>query len=146
MSPQVGERFGQLVRSLSLREIRPMDVRSQRLGDPPPSGGEVQIEWKQAYADDDPVEIAPDVRLFRPKYEFMLRHGGIEYFHQTSIFLLVFQVVDAAAYSELWADEELRKVFRERQLQHTMWPIFRQHALSGMSTVGLQAIPLPWLT
>ena len=42
--------------------------------------------------------------------------------------------------------EELRKDLKERKLQRTMCPIFRQHAPSGMSAVGCQATPLPCLT
>jgi len=146
VSTLAGERFGQLIRLLSLREIRPVEVRAQRLGDPSPSGGEIKLEWKQAYADGDPFEVPPDIRLFRPRYEFILRQGAFEYFRQTSIFLVAFQVSDVPAFTELWEDEEVRKAFLEKQVQRTMWPIFRQHALSGMATVSLPPVPLPWLT
>ncbi len=122
-----------------------MDLHSERSGESPPQGVEVQLEWKQAYADGDPVDVPPDVKLFRPKYEFMLRHSGNEFFHQTSILVLAFTVTDLAAFDELWADESLRKVFMEKQLQRTMWPIFRQHVLDGMSRLGMQPVPLPWL-
>ena len=146
MSTLAGERFGQLIHFLSLREISPVEIRAQRFGDPSPSGGEIRLEWKQAYADGDPLEIAPNIRLFRPKYEFILRQGGFQYFRQTSIFLVAFQVADLPAFAELWGDEEVRRVFLEKQLQRTMWPIFRQHALSGMTAVSLPPVPLPWLT
>jgi len=66
-------------------------------------------------------------------------------FQHTSIFVLAFEVTDAAAFEELWVDEALRKVFMEKQLQHTMWPIFRQQVLDGMSRLGMRPVALPWI-
>jgi hypothetical protein len=143
---EASDRFGRLVASLSLREIRPMELHSERLGDPPPQGADIQLEWKQAYADDDPVTLGADTKVFRPKYEFFLRHGSEVFFHHTSIFVLAFSIKDTPTFDALWADEAIRKAFTGRQLQHTMWPIFRQHVLDGMSRLGLQPLPLPWLT
>ncbi len=44
---------------------------------------------------------------------------------------LILQMVEASAFTDLSAHEELRKALKERRLQRTMWPIFRQHTLSA---------------
>jgi len=144
MSDFSGDRFSRLLKSLTLREITPMELLSKRLGDIP-QGVEMQLEWKQAFADGDPVLASPEIEIFRPKFDFFVRQGTAEVFHQTSIFILAFNVVDPAAFRELWAEESLRKVFMEKQIQRTMWPIFRQHVIDGMSRLAMQPIPLPWL-
>ena len=66
-------------------------------------------------------------------------------FRQVSTFIVAFQAQDAATANELWADEELRKVFMENQLQKTLWPLFRQHVHDGMSRLGMAPVSLPWL-
>ena len=145
MSDPINERFTRLIKSLSLSDIRPMELLSQRLGDLPPQGQEVQMQWNQAFADGDPVEVSPAVRVFRPKYEFSVKLGENDIFHQVSKFVLVFSVTDTTTFKELWTDEELRKIFMEKQIQKTIWPTFRQHVLDGMSRLGMQPIPLPWM-
>ena len=145
MSDQVNERFTRLIKSLSLSDIRPMELQSQRLGDLPPQGLEVQMQWNQAFADGDPVTVSPEAQVFRPKYEFSVKHGENQIFHQVSKFVLVFSVTDPAAFNELWSDEELRKTFMTKQIQKTIWPLFRQQVHDGMSRLGMQPIPLPWL-
>jgi len=145
MTEQLNERFAGLIRLLTLRTITPTELRSQRLGAPPPDGTELKLESNQALASGDPVAADPDLRVFRPKYEFSVRQGDNLLFHQTSIFVVAFSVADLKAFDELWADEDIRKIFTERQLQRTMWPIFRQHVLDGMSRLGMPPVPLPWL-
>lgn len=145
MSNQEAERFTRLLKSLALRDITPMEVHSRRLGNVPRTAGEVKIAWNQALATDDPVAPSSNTRVFRPKFELSVKHGEEVFFHQTSVFILAFSLVDPSAFEELWADHELRRVFTERQLQRTMWPLFRQHVLDGMSRLGMPAIALPWL-
>lgn len=145
MSDPINERFSRLIKSMALRDIKPMELHSQRLGDLPPGSKEVRLEWNQALIQDDPVIVSLEIRVFRPKYELSIKQGETELFHQKSIFVLVFSIEDSTVFTELWADESLRKIFMEKQLQRTMWPIFRQHVLDGMSRLGMQAIPLPWL-
>lgn len=139
------ERFTRLISLLQLREITPMELHSKRLGNPPSHNAEIKLEWKQSLADGDPVTTSPDTRVFRPKYDLSVKYGDDDFFHQTSIFILAFSVKDQVEFDELWADESLRKVFTERQLQRTMWPMFRQHVLDGMSRLGIPPVVLPWL-
>jgi hypothetical protein len=100
---------------------------------------------KHAIADGDPVAAGPGVRIFRPRYELAVTYGGAEFFRHTSVFILAFAVKDEAAFDQLWSDQSLRKVFTERQIQRTMWPIFRQHVLDGMTRMGIPGVVLPWL-
>jgi len=145
MIDQVNERYSRLINSLSLRDIRPMKLLSECLGDLPPKGTEMQLSWNQAFAEGDPLRPASDVRVFRPKYEFFVKQGETVIFHQVSVFVVACAVVDAGAFDELWADEELRKIFMEKQLRRTIWPLFRQHVHDGMSRLGMSPVPLPWL-
>jgi hypothetical protein len=101
--------------------------------------------WNQALADGDPVGASADTRVFRPKYELTARQGGSPFFQQTSVFVVVFRVKDKSAFDQLWADESLRAVFVERQIRRTMWPIFRQHVLDGMSRLAMAPVTLPWI-
>jgi len=57
MNGQMNERFSRLVKSLSLKEIRPMDLHSQHLADAP-IDSEVQMGWAIAFADGDPLAIS----------------------------------------------------------------------------------------
>jgi hypothetical protein len=145
MSDPNNERFSQLLKTLALRDITPMELHSQRLGDMPTGEEELQLEWNQALADSDPLSPSPDMRIFRPKYEFSVKRSENVLFHQKSIFIVAFDVTNLPVFNELWADVTLQKIFREKQLQHTMWPIFRQHVLDGMSRLNMKAAPLPWL-
>ncbi len=138
-------RLSELIQVLELKAIAPMELASRRLGDAPPQGSAIQLEWNQAIADGDPVASSPDTRLFRPKYELTVRYGGTPFFQQTSVFVLAFRVKDSGAFDQLWADESLRSAFVERQIRRTMWPIFRQHVLDGMSRLAMAPVTLPWI-
>ena len=145
MSVVVDERFTRLIGLLELRDIKPMDIHSWRVGNAPGQNEQVQLQWKHAIADGDPVAAGPGVRVFRPRYELVVAYGGTEFFRHTSVFILAFAVKDEAAFDQLWSDESLRKVFTERQIQRTMWPIFRQQVLDGTTRLGIPGLVLPWL-
>ena len=145
MSVVVDERFTRLIALLELHDIKAMDIHSSRVGNPPAQDAQVQLEWKHAIADGDPVAAGPGVRVFRPRYELAVSYGGVEYFRHTSVFILAFAVKDEAVFDQLWSDQGLRKVFTERQIQRTMWPIFRQQVLDGTTRLGIPGVVLPWL-
>ncbi len=111
----------------------------------PPVGNELRLEWRQSFANDDPIAPTSETRVFRPKYEFVVRFQDVVIFLHISIFVISFKVIDQAAYDEFWADEELRKIFMEKQIQKIMWPLFRQHIHDGMSRLGMSPVTLPWL-
>jgi hypothetical protein len=145
MSDDINERLTRLLHTLTLQDIKPMFLQSENLGPMPLPGNELKLEWKQSFATDDPLSPEPDTRIFRPKYEFTVNFQDAPIFKQISVFIIGFAVTDAATFTELWADEELCKVFKEKQIQKTLWPLFRQHAHDGMSRLGLSPVPLPWL-
>lgn len=145
MNGDINDRLTRFLHALQLQDIRPMFLQSESLGQMPPPGNELQLEWKQLFANGDPLSPSPEARLFRPRYELTVSFQGTAFFKQVSTFVIAFRVLDAAVLEELWADEELRKVFMEKQIQKTLWPLFRQHAHDGMSRLGMSPVPLPWL-
>jgi hypothetical protein len=140
------ETLSELIQALELKAIAPMEMSSRRLGDPPPLGSEIQLEWNQALADGDPVADSAEAKIFRPKYELTAKCGGTPFFRQTSVFLVAFRLKNGNLFDRLWTDEDLRTQFVERQLRRTMWPIFRQHVLDGMSRLAMPPVTLPWIT
>jgi hypothetical protein len=138
-------RLSELIQSLELKQIAPMEMSSRRLGDSPTQGSEIQLEWKQALADGDPVATTSGARVFRPKYDLTVKYGGSPFFQQTSVFIVAFNLKDKNSFDRLWAEEGLREVFIERQIRRTMWPIFRQHVLDGMSRLAMAPVTLPWI-
>lgn len=145
MSATETVRLSELIQALELKTITPMEMSSRRLGDSPPQGSEIQMEWNQAIADGDPVATGPDARVFRPKYELTVKYGGSSFFKQTSVFVVAFRLKNKSLFEQLWTDEALRTVFVERQIRRTMWPIFRQHVLDGMSRLAMAPVTLPWI-
>jgi len=145
MNVEINERLRRLLGTLSLQDISIMRLHSERLGDLPPQNIEVHLEWKQILADGDPFAINPETRVFRPKYELTIKQGENLFFRQTSVFVMAFSLKDAALFDEFWTDEELRKIFIEKQLRRINWPLFRQHVHDGMSRLGMPPIALPLL-
>ena len=145
MSGDINERLTQFLKSLKLLDIKPMSLHSDRLGDMPAPNTEINLEWKQAFADGDPVAVTTETRAFRPRYEITVSFQSAPIFKQVSVFVVAFQLIDVAVFDQLWADEEVRKVFLENQIQKTMWPFIRQLVHDGMSRLGINPLPLPWL-
>jgi hypothetical protein len=145
MSDSRNEAFGRLIKSLSLRDIRPMKLLSERRGDPPAPESEVQLSWSQSFAKDDPVSLREDAMIFRPRYQFTMRHGDNDIFFHESVFIVAFSITDRKAFDEGWTSQELRDVFMNNQVQRTMWPFLRQQVHDAMSKVGLIPVPLPWI-
>jgi ASC-1-like (ASCH) protein len=145
MNSDINERFHQFISTLSLQDISIIQLHSERSGELPPHNIEVQLEWKQMLADGDPLKLIPETRVFRPKYELSIKQGKDLLFRQTSVFVMVFSLKDATLFEESWKDEELKKIFIEKQLRRIIWPLFRQQVHDGMSRLGMPPIPLPLL-
>ena len=145
MSGGINDRLTRFLHAITLQDIRPMLLRSEALGLMPPPGSELKLEWKQSFANGDPLAPTPEIRVFRPKYEFTVGFQDTRIFKQVSVFIIGFSVVDLPTFTELWDDDEIRKVFQEKQIQKTLWPLFRQHAHDGMSRLGMAPVSLPWL-
>jgi hypothetical protein len=138
--------FSALIKALSLKEIRPMSLVSERKLEPDPSVKQVTLNWKLQYADGDPVSLAGGLLMFRPRYEFALVQADKVLFQQISTFVLLFQVLAQTEFSELWTQEPLQGAFKEKQIPHIIWPIFRQQVMDGMSRLGMAPVTLPWLS
>lgn len=145
MSDDINERFARFLRAVQLQDIRPMSLQSEVKGSMPPQGSELQLEWRQSFANGDPIAPTPEARAFRPKYEFVVKFQNAIIFEQTSVFVIGFKIIDSVAYDELWADESLQKIFMEKQIQKILWPLFRQHIHDGMSRLGMPPVTLPWI-
>lgn len=145
MNIDISDRLTRLLHTLTLQDIKPMLLHSEALGQMPPLGNELKLEWKQSFANGDPLAPTSETLVFRPKYEFTVSFQDTLIFRQVSVFVIGFGVADVSTFTELWADEELCKVFKEKQIQKTLWPLFRQHAHDGMSRLGLSPVPLPWI-
>jgi hypothetical protein len=145
MSGDINDRLTRFLHTIVLQEIKPMLLNSEALGPMPSPGSELKLEWKQSFANGDPIAPTPDTRVFRPKYEFTVSFQDTPFFKQVSVFIIAFAVKDVPTFTELWADEELCKVFKEKQIQKTLWPLFRQHVHDGMCRLGMSPVPLPWL-
>lgn len=145
MISDINERLTRLLKSMQLQDIKPMSLHSDRLGDMPAPNSEINLEWKQAFADGDPVTVNGSTRIFRTKFEVSVSFQGTPIFKQVSAFVIAFQLLDPAVFDELWADDEVRTVFMQKQIQRTMWPFLRQLVHDSMSRLGLNPFVLPWI-
>jgi len=145
MSGDLNDRLTRLLKAMKLTDIKPMSLHSDLLGDMPAPNSEINLEWKQTFADGDPVAANGATRIFRPRFEINVSFQGAPIFKQLAVVFIAFQLLDPATFDELWADEEVRAVFMQNQIQKTMWPFLRQYVHDGMSRVGINPLPLPWI-
>jgi len=75
-----------------------------------------------------------------------IHQGDVQFFQLESVIGVGFQILDQAGYDQAWANAEAKKIFLEKQLQKTLWPIVRQEVLDGMTRLGFPGVPLPWIT
>jgi len=145
MSTDINERLHRLLSSICLKDIKPMSLHFDRVGDMPNHEAELKLEWNQAFADGDPVKVGEDMLIFRPQFTIKVSCSDELIFEHVSKIILAFQILDAIAYSELWADEEVKRAFMESQIRKTMWPFIREYVHDGMSRLALNPVPLPWI-
>ena len=110
MSDGEQDRFLRLIKILKLHDIRPMDLHSSRRGEIPATGSELQLVWKQALADEDPLFPDAETVVFRPKYEFLVKHSDAAVFEQISVFVIAFKISDRPLFDSLWADSEVKEL------------------------------------
>ena len=135
----------ELIASLELRSIVPMKLESERFSDPPAVNSELQLASNVQFSDNDPEVQTGDNWVFRPRMICEVSLAGAIHFRQTTYFVLLFGMKNMERVQELWTDLQLRKDFQEKQVTKTLWPLFRQHVIDGMSRVGLPFVTLPWL-
>ena len=134
-----------LIKELHLDSIVPVKLESERLGAPDPANQEFQISWNLAFPDGDPLQQIEGQWTFRPRLIFESAQNGITIFRQTTIFSIQFGLKDPLKIEELWQDIKLQQIFRDKQILKTLWPVFRQQVITGMSSVGLTYLTLPWI-
>lgn len=139
------EKFIDLLQLVSLESIQPMRLVSERLGDIPNTGSEIQLNYEQAFAEGDPLQESPGSLVFRMRCFMKVLCSENVIFQQESTFIVVFKTNDSINFNNLWSDEDINKIFMEQQLQKTIWPFFREQVHSGMTRLGIPPVVLPWL-
>ena len=139
--------FRGLISGMQLLQIQPVSIHSEKgaSGVTPPGNTELKLGWNQAFAEDDPIKGGEDQIIIRPRYEFTATVGGEPFFSHISIFVLLFGIQNREAVDTALGSAAVKKLFFEKQIMKTMWPILRQQVLDGMSRLGLPAVPLPWI-
>ncbi len=144
MSETLNERLTQLIVSLDLQEIVPVELYSARLGEGIAHNEELEMNITLAFADGDPVKNENRI-VFRPKYEILVQKKSVGIFKHITKFLIVFEIKAISEWERLWPDTELQEIFKSRQINKLLWPLFRQQVIDGMTRVGLQPITLKWI-
>ena len=141
------ETYTELINVLDLIKIQQLIFQYERLGDYDGKSTVKQM-YRHFYREKDPSIIDNEKLVFAPKFEFLLTYDSDDakkIFHQVSIFEVAFEIKDFEKFSKLWTDNELQDVFKNKQLLRTVWPIFRQNVIDGLTRMSLPAIALPFL-
>lgn len=136
--------FSSLMHSISLADIAVVGLTSKKTGNPV-TGEEVKLNWSQSLADGSPEKLPNSLLLFRLKYDADVVQKDASVFVHSSEFGVAFKLDDEEAFDSCWANQELHQVFLNQQMTTTVWPVFRQNVLDGMSRLGMKPITLPWL-
>lgn len=139
------EDYQKLITSLSLTVIQPTKVEYERHGNPPAANVDVQINWKMIYPKDASFKIENNILQLAPMFEISFDCNGETLYSHKSIFIVLLNIKNKEIFKSLWANEELQKNFKEKQIRNTLWPIVRQHVLDGMTRLALPPLALPWL-
>jgi hypothetical protein len=139
------ENFTLLLESLTIETIQPMRLASERIGDLPAGGCELQLEYRQGFADGDPIRDPSAALVFRLKCELIVSCENKPAFSHETTFVVRVAVKNESAYEKAWADPETRKLFLDLQIKKTIWPFFREHVHSAMSRLGMPPVVLPWI-
>jgi hypothetical protein len=140
------EDFERMLTALNLKAIQPLSMRFERtdaLVVLPE--GEYSLNWNQAFPTNDPQDVEASTLTFHPRYTVTVKHGEALLFLCETVIGIAFTANDRAAFDRAWNNEAARKIFYEKQIMKTLWPVVRQQVLDGMSRLGLPGIPLPWL-
>jgi len=137
--------FIALLEALTIETIQPMKLSSERIGDLPSGGCEIQLEYRQAFADGDPIRDPAGKLVFRMKCELIVLCEKKAVFSHETTCIIIASVKDETAYEKTWADLETRTLFLDLQIKKTIWPFFREHVHSAMSRLGMPPVVLPWI-
>jgi hypothetical protein len=147
--PQEGGKpgFPELISILALVDIQVLQIHIERRSADAveAEGQEISITWSQAYHRDDPQIDEEKKLIVHPRFELSVSAGKQPVYEQVSAFRVIFEIRDRAIFGRTWADENVKKVFLEKQVMKTIWPFFRQQVMDGMTRVGLKPVTLPWI-
>lgn len=148
MNEQIQKKLQELNSSLQIRSVQFQDVHSKRTSisfGPDNLNAGASLTWNQQFADNDPKILEDGSLVFRPKYTFTVKVEEVVIFEATMIAALLFSVENKEKYESCWSDEEVKKVFLEKQTVRLMWTILRQQLMDCMSRHSLPPVPLPWI-
>lgn len=148
MNEQIQKKLQELNSSLQIRSVQFQDVHSKRTSisfGPDNLNAGASLTWNQQFADNDPMILEDGSLVFRPKYTFTVKVDEVVIFEATMIAALLFSVENKETFESCWADEEVKKVFFEKQITRLMWTILRQQLMDCMSRHSLPPVPLPWI-
>jgi hypothetical protein len=137
--------FTALLDAIAIETIQPMKLASERIGNLPSGGCEVQLEYRQAFADGDPIRDPAGKLVFRMKCELVVSCEKTPAFTHETTYLIIASVKDETAFTHAWADLETRALFLDLQIKKTIWPFFREQVHSAMSRLGMPPVVLPWI-
>jgi len=144
MNEALNKKLYQLICSLELEEIVPIELHSARLGGELVKNEKTDFDIKLIFAEGDPV-VKDNNLIFRPMYEMLFKQRDTGIYKHTSKFAIVFSIKDKSEYGSLWTDTELQELFKGQQINKLLWPLVRQHVIDGMTRLGLPPITLKWI-
>ncbi|MBP3365896.1 MAG: hypothetical protein J6K96_02760 [Treponema sp.] len=141
----MNEQFQELVKSLSLAEIRFLESHEKVLEMPEANTqSQVEIKTEQAFPTEDPL-IENDTVLFRPRYTFTFSINEKDFFSAQYIIVIAFKTEKTEKVKELLAVPEVKDFFLKKQLNRTLWSVLRGTVLDAFNRHSLQPLPLPWI-
>ena len=144
------EKFSNLLKLLSLVQIRIIDSHERVLSDETPLKQEedISIETIQSINDKFPLFDGTFIK-FNLKYDFNFsrkKNGkSVVYFSAAYVVVVTFKASDVDQAKELLSNEDLMNIFITQQLKKTLWPMFRTVLMDAMSRHSLQVVLLPWI-
>ncbi|SHL34504.1 hypothetical protein [Fibrobacter sp. UWEL] len=141
-----------LLKLLEINDVRFIDSHESLLSMDGWSGEDdkVNLNNSVAVARDDP-ERRGEFFVVHARYEMTFsekQKDGEEskdFFKAVYILEVVFKSKKPEEVLKLLEDEELKKFFFKKQLNHTLWPILRARIMNAFSNHSLKPLVLPWL-
>lgn len=140
------ELFTNFISTISISTIQPTKIDVECLGEiPVGEEASLQISWKMMYPKEEPFKIVNNIIQLAPMFDISISYKNQIIYTHKSIFQILITITEKGKFDELWADEEIRTYFKDKQILKTLWPIVRQQVLDGLSRLSLPPISLPWI-
>lgn len=143
----------ELLKLLIFKDVRFIDSHESLLSMDGWSGDDdaVGLNNSVAIVRDDP-EQKGNLFVVHPRYEMTFSEKqkdsdeSKEFFKAVYILEVVFKSEKPEEVLKLLEDEELKKFFFKKQLNHTLWPILRARIMNAFANHSLRPVVLPWLS